>query len=108
MSSAHKGPGSSDEGDRPHARCGVSATNEQLLAQAEAKARRWRRKLEAMAGSDSPDEKVRIVHPYCEAADHSVVLLRARSPAPAHIPALLAEPLRSVSGVCARLGRHLR
>ncbi len=60
----------------------MSTTSEQRLAQAEATARRWRRKLEAMAGSDAPDEKFCIVHRYCEAAEHAVALLREGGPPP--------------------------
>jgi hypothetical protein len=60
----------------------MSTTDQQRLAQAEATARRWRRKLEAMAGSDAPDEKFCIVHRYWEAAEHAVVLLREGAPPP--------------------------
>jgi len=59
----------------------MSTTQEQRLAQAEATARRWRRHLEAMAGSDASDEKFSIVHRYC-AAKHAVVLLREGAPPP--------------------------
>ncbi len=60
----------------------MSTTHAQRLAQAEATARRWRRKLEVMAGSDAPDEKFCIVHRNCEAAEHAVVLLREGGPPP--------------------------
>jgi len=58
----------------------MSITHEQRLAQAEATARRWQRKLEAMAGSDAPDEKFCIVHRHWEAAEHAVVLIREGAP----------------------------
>ena len=60
----------------------MGTTHAQRLAQAEATARRWRRKLEAMAAGDAPDEKFCIVHRYWEAGEHAVVLLPDGAPPP--------------------------
>lgn len=66
VSSAHEGRSAGTTGTRPGARCGMSTTPEQRLAQAEAHGPALAPKLEAMAGSDAPDEKFCIVHRYCE------------------------------------------
>ena len=59
----------------------MSSTDAQRLAQAEATARRWLRKLEVMAGTDESDEMFCIVHGNWLAAERMVVLIREGAPA---------------------------